>query len=58
MLFISQIPHLNKDVDNRTQFPRWLLLEGKKKTVWGGWDELGDWGWRIYTADTMYKIDS
>ena len=31
MLFISQIPHLNKDVDNRTQFPRWLLLEGKKK---------------------------
>ena len=48
MLFISQFPHLqNKDVDNRTQFPGWLLLEThhrKKKTVWGGWDELGAWG--------------
>ena len=23
----------------------------------GRWDELGDWGWRIYTIDTMYKIN-
>ena len=22
----------------------------------GGWDELGDWDWNIYT--TMYKIDN
>ena len=24
----------------------------------GWWDELGDWDWRIYTTDTMYKIDN
>ena len=24
----------------------------------GGWDELGDWDWHIYTIDTMYKIDN
>ena len=24
----------------------------------GGWDELGDWDWFIYTIDTMYKIDN
>ena len=24
----------------------------------GEWDELEDWGWHIYTIDTMYKIDN
>ena len=24
----------------------------------GGWDELGDCDWHIYTIDTMYKIDN
>ena len=24
----------------------------------GGWEELGDWDWHIYTTDTMYKIDN
>ena len=28
----------------------WILREE------GGWDELGDWDWHIYT--TMYKIDN
>ena len=23
----------------------------------GEWEELGDWGWHIYTIDTIYKID-
>ena len=23
----------------------------------GRWNELGDWGWHIYTTDTLYKID-
>ena len=29
--------------------------EGGKE---GGWDELGDWDWHIYTVDIMYKIDN
>ena len=24
----------------------------------GRWEELGDWDWRIYTIDTVYKIHS
>ena len=24
----------------------------------GGWDELGDWDWHIYTIDTLHKIDN
>ena len=24
----------------------------------GGWEELGDWDWHIYTIDAMYKIDN
>ena len=27
--------------------------EGDKE----GWEEWGDWGWHIYTIDTMYKTD-
>ena len=23
----------------------------------GGWDQLGDGDWHIYTTDTVYKID-
>ena len=28
------------------------------KGMEGGWDELGNWDWCIYTIDTMYKIDN
>ena len=23
----------------------------------GGWEELGDWDWCLYTTDALYKID-
>ena len=23
-----------------------------------GWEELGDWGWHVYTIDNMYKTDN
>ena len=36
------------DVENKR-----MDTKGEK----GGWDELGDWDWHVYTIDTMYKID-
>ena len=52
MLFISQFPHLqNKDVDNRTQFPGWLLLEthNRKKKQFGEGGMNWELGVDIYT---------
>ena len=46
MLFTSQIPRLqNKDVDNKTQFSGWLLLEmhHRKKKQFGE----GGMNWEI-----------
>ena len=33
-------------------------LENKWKRVEKRWNGLGEWDWRTYTADTMYKIDN
>ena len=32
--------------------------DGEEKDGEGGWEELRDWDWQIYTIDTMYKIDN
>ena len=51
-----------------TKWYRWTFLLGRnrdtdteKKSMDtkggnGGWDELGDWDWHVYT--NMYKIDN
>ena len=41
--FFRETDTENKSIDTK---------EGK-----GGWDGWGDWDWRIYTIDTVYKID-
>ena len=45
----SYLQSRNRDTD----------IENKRMgTKVGGWDELGDWDWHVYTIDTMYKIDN
>ena len=43
-----QIRNRDTDVAIKHRIPR-----GK-----GGWDELWDWDWHIFTVDTMYKMDN
>ena len=32
--------------------------KNKTKKQSRGWKDLGDWDWRIYNIDSMYKIDN
>ena len=57
-------------MESEKNWYRWSYLEGRNKDTdienkrmdtkggVGGWDELGDWNWHIYTIDSMYKIDN
>ena len=36
----------------------WKWRDVDTKAGKGGWDELGDWGWHIYTIDTVHKTDN
>ena len=40
----------NRDADLENK-----CLDTKVERGWR-WDEWGDWGWRIYTTDIVYKI--
>ena len=42
----------NKDTDIQNKHMDTKVGKG------GVWDELGDWDWRIYSIDTIYKIDN
>ena len=33
-------------------------MYGHQGGIGGGWGELGDWDWRTYTIDTIYKRDN
>ena len=48
MYGLSHLQNRNRDIDTENKCMD--TSDGK-----GVWDELGDWGWHIYTIDTMYK---
>ena len=63
----KQIPCINTYMWKPEKWYRWTYLQSNRDTgienkstgtTWGKrrWDELGDWGWHMYT--TMYKIDT
>ena len=64
----KQVLYINTYMWNLEKWYRWTGLQGRNRdtdienksmdTKWGkgGWDELGDWDWHIYT--NMYKIDN
>ena len=68
----KQISYINAYMWNLEKWYRWFYLQSRNRDTdienkqnkcmdtkgKGGWDELGDWDWHIYTIDTMYKIDN
>ena len=64
------ISYINVYMWHLEKWYRWSYLQSRNadtvvenkcmdtKGKGGGWEELGDWDWRIYTIDTMYKIDN
>ena len=64
----KQISYINAYMWNLEKWYRWTGLQGRNRDTdvenkcmdtkggKGRWDELGDWGWHIYT--NMYKIDN
>ena len=66
----KQLLYINAYMWNLEKWYRWTSLQGRnrdtdvekkcmdtKEERMGGWEELGNWVWHIYTIDTMYKID-
>ena len=66
----KQISYIKAYMWSLEKWYRWSYLQSRKRdtdiedksTDTKGkeveWDELGDWDWRIYTNDTMYKINN
>ena len=63
----KQISYINTYMQNLEKWYRWIGLQGRNRDTdienkhmdtkrGSGGDELGDWGWHIYT--TLYKIDN
>lgn len=64
----KQIPYIYMYMWNLEKWLKWTYLQSRyrdkeienkhidTKRGKGGWDELGDWAWRIYT--TMYKTEN
>ena len=62
----KQIPYINAFIWNLEKWYRWTHLQSRNTDVekklmdikgeGGGWDELGDWDWHIYT--TTYKTEN